>query len=53
MKLEYVLTSCNLNHLYCDFIPVFIRAWKKFNTRNKDSNSISSGKYTRKIYKIF
>lgn len=29
MKLEYVLTSCNLNPLYCDFIPIFIRAWKK------------------------
>jgi len=29
MKLEYVLTSCNLNNLYCDFIPIFIRAWNK------------------------
>ena len=29
MKLEYVLTSCNLNPLYCDFIPIFIRSWKK------------------------
>ena len=29
MKLEYVLTSCNLNPLYCDFIPIFIKAWKK------------------------
>ena len=29
MKLEYILTSCNLNPLYCDFIPIFIRAWKK------------------------
>lgn len=29
MKLEYVLTSCNLNNLYSDFIPFFIAAWKK------------------------
>jgi len=29
MKLEYVITSCNLNKLYCDFIPIFIKAWKK------------------------
>ena len=29
MKLEYVLTSCNLNPLYYDFIPIFIKAWKK------------------------
>jgi hypothetical protein len=29
MKLDCVLTSCNLNPLYCDFIPMFIKAWKK------------------------
>ena len=29
MKLEYVITSCNLNKLYCDFIPIFVKAWKK------------------------
>lgn len=29
MKLGCVLTACNLNPLYCDFIPLFIRAWKK------------------------
>ena len=29
MKLEYVITSCNLNKLYCDFIPIFIQAWNK------------------------
>jgi len=29
MELEYVLTSCNTNKLYSDFIPIFIRAWKK------------------------
>ena len=29
MKLEYILTSCNLNPLYYNFIPVFVRAWKK------------------------
>ena len=29
MELEYVLTSCNNNKLYSDFIPIFIRAWKK------------------------
>lgn len=29
MKLEYVLTACDLNPLYCDFIPPFIQAWNK------------------------
>jgi len=29
MKLDCVLTSCNLNPLYCDFIPIFIKTWNK------------------------
>lgn len=29
MKLDCVLTACNANPLYMDFIPIFIRAWKK------------------------
>lgn len=29
MKLECVLTACNDNELYLEFIPVFIKAWKK------------------------
>jgi hypothetical protein len=29
MRLSYVLTATNDNPLYIDFIPVFIRAWKK------------------------
>lgn len=29
MKLDCVLTSCNLNPFYCDFIPIFIKAWTK------------------------
>lgn len=29
MKLDCVLTACNDNPLYIDFIPIFISAWKK------------------------
>jgi len=29
MKLDCVLTACNNNPLYCNFIPIFIRAWNK------------------------
>jgi hypothetical protein len=29
MKLDCILTACNTNQLYMDFIPIFIRAWKK------------------------
>ena len=29
MKIECVLTSCNLNPLYSDFIPIFINAWSR------------------------
>lgn len=29
MKLDCVITSCNLSPLYCDFIPFFISAWNK------------------------
>ena len=29
MKLECILTACNDNKLYMDFIPFFIKAWKK------------------------
>jgi hypothetical protein len=29
MKLDCVLTACNANPLYMDFIPLFVRAWKK------------------------
>lgn len=29
MKLDCVLTACNTNPLYMDFIPIFVRAWKK------------------------
>ena len=29
MKLDCVLTACNADPLYMDFIPIFIRAWKK------------------------
>jgi hypothetical protein len=29
MKLDCVLTACNLNPLYCDFIPLFIKTWNK------------------------
>lgn len=31
MKLDCVLTSCNLNEDYLDFVPLFINAWKKVN----------------------
>ena len=27
MKIDCVLTSCNLNKKYTDFIPLFIKAW--------------------------
>lgn len=29
MKLDCILTSCNDNTLYCDFIPIFIKTWNK------------------------
>jgi len=29
MKLDCILTSCNTNELYLDFIPIFIKAWNK------------------------
>lgn len=29
MKLDCVLTSCNNNPLYIDFIPIFVNTWKK------------------------
>jgi hypothetical protein len=29
MKLDCVLTASNLNPLYCDFIPIFVKTWKK------------------------
>lgn len=29
MKLDCILTACNLNPLYCDFIPLFIKTWNK------------------------
>lgn len=29
MKLDCVLTSCNLNPLYYNFIPIFVNTWKK------------------------
>ena len=29
MKLDCVLTACNENPIYCEFIPYFIKAWKK------------------------
>ena len=29
MKLDCILTSCNLNPLYCDFIPIFVKTWNK------------------------
>lgn len=28
MKLGTVVTACDSNTLYCDFIPIFIKAWK-------------------------
>ena len=30
MKINCILTSCNLNKKYTDFIPLFIKSWKKF-----------------------
>ena len=29
MKLDCVLTACNLNKLYYDFIPLFVKSWNK------------------------
>ena len=29
MKLDCVLTACNNNPLYYDFIPIFIQSWNK------------------------
>jgi hypothetical protein len=29
MKLDCILTACNTNELYLDFIPIFIKAWNK------------------------
>jgi hypothetical protein len=29
MKLDCVLTACNNNNLYSDFIPLFVKSWKK------------------------
>ena len=29
MKLDCILTSCNDNTMYCDFIPIFIKTWSK------------------------
>ena len=29
MKLDCVITSVNNNDLYIDFIPLFIKTWKK------------------------
>ena len=29
MKLDCILTSCNENTLYSEFIPIFIKTWKK------------------------
>lgn len=28
MKLDCIVSACNMNPLYCDFIPPFINAWK-------------------------
>ena len=28
MKLDCIVSACNMNPLYCDFIPPFIKAWK-------------------------
>lgn len=27
MKLDCILTSCNINPMYIDFIPIFVKAW--------------------------
>ena len=29
MKLDCILTSCNLNTNYLDFVPLFVKAWSK------------------------
>lgn len=29
MKLDCILTACNTNEMYIDFIPIFIKAWSK------------------------
>jgi hypothetical protein len=29
MKLDCILTACNDNPMYCDFIPIFIKTWNK------------------------
>ena len=29
MKIDCVLTSCNLDPMYIDFVPIFIQAWNK------------------------
>ena len=29
MKLDCILTACNMNELYVDFIPLFIKSWTK------------------------
>ena len=29
MKLDCILTACNENPLYMEFIPYFIKVWKK------------------------
>ena len=29
MKLDCILTACNTNELYIDFIPIFIKSWTK------------------------
>jgi len=29
MKLDCVLTATNANEMYIDFIPIFIKTWKK------------------------
>ena len=29
MKLDSVLTAVNVNPIYIDFIPIFIKTWKK------------------------
>jgi hypothetical protein len=29
MKIDCVLTATNLNETYCEFIPIFIKTWKK------------------------
>lgn len=29
MKLDCIMTACNTNYLYIDFIPIFVKAWNK------------------------